>query len=223
MENDIIIRPYRPEDRGAVREIAYETSVFGSPGTPDFPDREIMEDFLTRYYTDEEPDSLWIAESGGEAVGYVAGSKDTGRYQDIVSYKKLPEAVFSFISRVDIFNVDIFNKDGWGILFAKFLTWLKGGLDRGEIIKKYPAHLHISIKNGFRGKQLGKRLISKFLEYLKSEGVPGVHAVVHHDNLAARKFFESMGFHPEHSPPAVLYDGNSLQTNSMIIYAKEIK
>jgi len=68
-----IIRPYLPADRDAVRQICCDTGFSGDPIDPLFSDRDVFADFFTRYYTDWEPESAWVAESNGHVVGYLIG------------------------------------------------------------------------------------------------------------------------------------------------------
>ena len=52
--------------------------------------------------------------------------------------------------------------------------------------------MHINIKQGFRGLNIGTNLMNAYLEYLKIEGVSGVHLATISD-LGA-KFFYRQGF-----------------------------
>ena len=56
----MMIRKYRPADRGAVREISYKTSL--ESRAHDFLDaRDAVEDALTVYFTDHVPGSCFVA------------------------------------------------------------------------------------------------------------------------------------------------------------------
>lgn len=69
------IRPYAPGDRGAVRRLCLETAWRGDSAERRFVDPALAVDFLTAYYTDEEPDACWVAEEldSGRIVGYLLG------------------------------------------------------------------------------------------------------------------------------------------------------
>lgn len=60
--SDVFIRPYEPRDRDGVRRLCCETGFLGKPIDPVFEDRELFADYLTRYYTDCEPESCFMAE-----------------------------------------------------------------------------------------------------------------------------------------------------------------
>src|SRR5207302_8687285 len=69
------IRPYRPEDREAVRRICADTGFLGRPIDPVFEDRELFADYLTGYYTRVEPASLLVCELDGVVKGYLMGCR----------------------------------------------------------------------------------------------------------------------------------------------------
>ena len=62
-----------------------------------------------------------------------------------------------------------------------------------DLFDDYPAHLHINLSPKCRGKGVGSQLMTKFLDFLKSEKVKGIHLVT---SKAARNvsFYEKNGF-----------------------------
>src|SRR5512135_4682 len=93
MSHDVIIRKYRPEDREAVREISWNTADQGRTVDLYFHDHEAVADVLTRYYTDWEPDALWVAECDGRVVGYLTGCLNTRRCNRATLWQVGPRAV----------------------------------------------------------------------------------------------------------------------------------
>ena len=89
----LTIRPYRQADRHAVRAIVCDTAERGGPVERFFHDREVFADLLTRYYTDWEPGSLWVAERDAWVVGYLTGCLDTRRYHRVMAWRIIPMAV----------------------------------------------------------------------------------------------------------------------------------
>lgn len=112
MPTSLIIRPYAAGDREAVRRICCDTADAGHPVESFFSDRELIADLLMNYYTDYEPESVWVAEQAagpvitggpaiadepaiaGEMVGSLTGCCDTCRpgtltrryYGEVVGY-----------------------------------------------------------------------------------------------------------------------------------------
>jgi hypothetical protein len=77
----VVIRPYRQEDRARVRELCCETGFLGRDIKPVFEDRDLFADYLTRYYTDVEPESSFVLEHHGLIKGYLLGSRSPLRHQ----------------------------------------------------------------------------------------------------------------------------------------------
>ena len=92
-----VVRPYRPTDREAIRWICCETADRGDPIEPLFPYRAVAADLLTRYYTDEEPEATWVAESEGRIVGYLTGALQSRRYERLMRWPIIPRAVCAAI------------------------------------------------------------------------------------------------------------------------------
>lgn len=89
---------------------------------------------------------------------------------------------------------------------AEFLLRLKE-IDKAEYLKKraelvldkrlgrkYPAHLHIDILEGYQGKGNGSKLLSALLDRLKADGVKGVWLGVDVKNERAINFYLKHGF-----------------------------
>lgn len=214
MEN-FIIRKYKDGDRDSIREIACDTADMGFPIESFFRDRNIAADFLTKYYTDYEPESLFVAEYSGKVVGYLTGCLDNTHYKDIMSLKIIPRMVIKAVLRGIFFRAFF-----WKFVKAGFITWLRGLLSKRVSLKDYPAHFHINIRSGFRGHSIGKNLVDKFIEELKINLVKGVQLTTLENNLAARRFFESLGFKEPYRKVLVSPKDNKLTRT--IIYGKII-
>ena len=187
MSEEIKIRPFKPSDRAAVREINYNTALLGESAIKFFDDQEVFADALTRYFTDYEPQSCFVAESGNEVVGYLIGAKDALAMDGVIMGKMVLPLIFKAFLRGAFFKAKniIFLLD---CLYA----FVRGEFFAPAFHKKYPAVLHINLKEGFRGQALGRRLIEAYLDYLKNEGVKGVHLCTMSDKAA--DFFLAQGF-----------------------------
>ena len=184
--NGITIRPYGPRDRDAVRRIAWDTAFLGAPAGAFFTDKPLLQDFLTRYFTDYEPGSCFVAESSGEVVGYVLGAVDERRMGEVCLKKMAAGLLARF------FLLDVFRPRNILFILRMARSWARGEF-RGECFyPEYPAILHINLKAGFRGQGTGSRLIGAYLEYLKGRKVPAVRLATM--TPAGAAFFERQGF-----------------------------
>ncbi len=212
MSHDAIIRKYRPEDREAVRAISWNTADQGRTVDLYFHDHKTVADVLTRYYTDYEPQSLWVAECNGAVVGYLTGCLDTCRCDRGVAWKVIPKAVAGAIGRGALWRAET-----WRLLAALMGTVLLGGKPKVDL-SKYPAHLHINLRQGFRGRRLGRQLIEHFRQQVLEQGLRGIHLVAWGDNDAGRRFFEAMGFRLLREQPLLLPEGWRFKKTSTVVY-----
>ena len=77
-------------------------------------------------------------------------------------------------------------------IFNCLLEMFGGGFLTPDFTREYPATLHINIKDEFRGKDIGAGLLGAYLNYLKEEGITGVHLATMSD--AGADFFFKYGF-----------------------------
>ncbi|MDP3980915.1 MAG: GNAT family N-acetyltransferase [Chlamydiota bacterium] len=193
MDNDtlVLIRQSTPDDRIALREICCDTADKGSPVEGFFPDRDIFSDLLMNYYMTYEPQSLWVVEISHKIVGYLSGCQNHRRFLRMVIFRIMPAVIIKSLRKKLILNKKI-----WVFIRYNAALWLKNVLSHHFPVRDFPAHLHINLQQGYRGKHIGSLLLEKFLVQLKEGGVKGVHASVRDDNQGAKNFFQSLGFIP---------------------------
>ena len=202
MDDHAIIRKYRPEDREAVREISWNTADKGRTVDLYFHDHETVADVLTRYYTDWEPQSLWVAECDGAVVGYLTGCLDTRRCNRTMATEgRSPSG-----RRERSAGGRCGAARRGGSLAAFVGTALLGGMPKVDLAT-YPAHFHINLRQGFRGRGLGRQLVERFRGQVREQGLRGIHLVAWGENECGRRFFESMGFRLLRQQPLVLPEG----------------
>jgi ribosomal protein S18 acetylase RimI-like enzyme len=182
------VRPYQAGDREALFKIGADTAFFGAPIEAFMEDRRPFLDSFYAYYTDYEPEHAWVACVGSQVVGFLTGCTDTNRRNKITRQKLIPGVVWNVLS-------------GRYKLGFKTLSYTRATIAaglRGEFppadVKRFPAHLHINLTDGFRGLGLGRRLMQAYLAQLKTLGVPGVHLHTTSLNEAACHLYEACGF-----------------------------
>ena len=189
MTSQVVIRPYEQRDREAVREICCDTADGGEPVEAFFPDREVFADLLTLYYTDYESSSTWVAELDGQVVGYLTGCLDTRRFLRVMAWRLVPRTFLKALVRGTLWHPQVVT-----LLSANLGGWLRGGFRREVSLWSYPAHLHVNLRKGNRGQQIGRQLVERFLEQARQAGSNGIHAGISSENERARRLFESLGF-----------------------------
>ncbi len=199
-----LIRKYRPEDRDAVRYICSETGFLGDPQEVVVLDREVFADMWSGYWTDREPESLFVAEWDGRVVGYLLGCLDTDRQEKIFS-KEMARPLLRKAVRRGFFirpkNAAFLYRMIRSIARREFKVPLK------EIKAEYPAHLHTNIADPWmRGKGLGWGMMEAYFDYLRDNNVKGLHLGTTSHNKQAVPFYHRCGFEIIHKSRFTGYD-----------------
>lgn len=169
-----VIRPYRPGDRAAVRQICCETAFRHLGATAVFEDQELFADYWTRYYTDFEPDMTFVAEREGQVVGYVFGSIDSRRHVRTMISRVLPQVLARVTWRLATGRYR-------EAVTYRFLRWAVRWAWREAPdlpLDRFPAHYHINASWAGLGEQLYTRLGLTFVDELIRRGGTHLHGVV---------------------------------------------
>ncbi|MCX6644843.1 MAG: GNAT family N-acetyltransferase [bacterium] len=215
----VTVRNFKSSDRDAVREIACDTADRGNPVDNFLNDREIAADLLTRYYTDFEPESAWVAEMGGAIPGYIIGSVRPKFYDAITILRIYPSAFIRALFRNPQTRADI-----WSLASPALNAVFSEKGITAKILRNFPAHLHINLRPESRGNHIGRKLVEKFEDHVIKSGLTGIHARVREDNAGGRHFFESLGYTPAMTskPITLKYRDGSLARYSLVTYVKKI-
>ncbi|MHB8154633.1 MAG: GNAT family N-acetyltransferase [Candidatus Omnitrophota bacterium] len=187
MPGEVEIRKFQPKDRAAVRQIAYATALMGESAELFFQGQEVISDALSLYFTDYEPGSCFVAQINDQIVGYLIGAKNKIA-AEVVFNRQIALPLFLKALKSGIF-LKIKNLI---FIFSCLKDLLINGIRTPDFNRAYPATFHLNIKDDFRGQDIGAKLISAYLNYLKIEGVFGVHLATMSDQAA--NFFLSQGF-----------------------------
>ncbi|MEM1159203.1 MAG: GNAT family acetyltransferase [Verrucomicrobiota bacterium] len=164
-----VIRLYQPEDRAQVRRICCETGFLGKAVDPVFEDRELFADFLTSYYTDEEPDCAVVLEVDGRIMGYILGARFPGR-QSAYNRQMLPARLWRIL------------KGYFGHYrqpTREYIHWLlwRGWREVPET-PGHMAHMHINLLPEYKNVQQTKEMIEFFLRQLVELGEDSVYGQI---------------------------------------------
>jgi GNAT superfamily N-acetyltransferase len=189
---EVRVRPYRPEDRAAVRAIAFATGFMGEPIDWLWGDPETFGDVITKYYTDQEPESLLVAEHAGAVVGYLSGCVDSA-----AAAGSAGREITRLVGR------GAFLRPSIASFFWRAMVDVASDREMREDVlsdARWPAHLHIDLLPAGRGKGLGRGLMDAWLIRLRERGSPGVHLGAFAENTLALRFFADCGFVPHGVP-----------------------
>ncbi len=190
---NIEIRHFLAADRQAVRAIACDTAFLEAGRRNFIDDSELLADALTKYFTDYEPESCFVAVAEGKVIGYLIGARDVRRMNAVSNVKIFPMLCAKALVRGAFF------KPASAVFFANVIkSFFKGEFSSFDFSNRYPAILHINIDEDFRSRGIGSRLIGRYRDYLRAHKVRGVHFGTMSEK--AKDFFCANGF-------VVLYAG----------------
>ena len=215
--NNINIRPYKTGDREALRTLCCDVADHGNPIENFFPFRDVAADFLTKYYTDYEPQSTFVAEDDGRLVGYITGCMDNRRYGLVMFWLLGPALLIKAFKHGIFFRPEIRQ-----LLCGILKNWRRVFVWRKSSFHSHQGHLHIGIAGDFRGQQVGRDLVQTLVEHAAKSGITELAASVHGANIAAGLFFEAQGFViVERYPMILIRDGKEEYYHSLL-YVKTI-
>lgn len=182
------IRPYRFSDRESVFRIGGDTAFFGAPVEAYMEDRNVFLEAFYAYYTELEPEYIWVASADKAVVGFLTGCVDSRSRGPKYIRFILPGLIGKLLR----------GKYRFGKRSFSYLGGMLGGVLRGELthadLDLYPAHLHINVDSTWRGYGLGRRLMEAYLKQLRGLRVKGVFLDTTSLNEAACRLYEKMGF-----------------------------
>ena len=185
MSSDAVIRPYRPTDRNAVRRLCCETGYLGKAIDPVFQDRELFADYLTRFYTDWEPESTFVLEQDGEVKGYLMGSR-----------RPLLHQFHSFFLNLSLFARGIFRYPRYNKASKAFVRWilLNAWREVPAAPRRLP-HFHFNMLPEAMGFGTTREMLVQFFHHLRAHGETHVFGqVVTFEERRGAKVFERFGF-----------------------------
>jgi len=151
LADNIVVRPYKPEDRPSICRICCDTGFLGNPIETIFSDREIFADLFANPYLDYGPDWAWVAEDGNQVVGYLLGS-----VSPFFNYALLYSGFQTTMKMITRAATGCYAGHP---RTRHFIRWLLTNGYREQ--PRHPdnaAHLHLNIEKPWRGRGLALRL-----------------------------------------------------------------
>ncbi|HIT52791.1 MAG TPA: GNAT family N-acetyltransferase [Candidatus Fimivicinus intestinavium] len=169
----VAVRPYREQDKQAVRDICVATSGLPDGASPEQKRRLLLQ--YCDYYVEQEPEACFVAENeAGEPVGYILCAADFKAYRRRFLRNYLPQ--IRALDRRRAFAV-------------RLELWLIG-----RFARHYPAHMHIDILTPFQRRGIGHRLVDALTASLAGRRIRGLMLIVGAENEKGVRFYEKYGF-----------------------------
>ncbi len=209
-----LVRTYEPSDRERLN------ALFARAGA-DSPSGELWGHAASERaiylnpYLDLEPRSVFLAEAGGELVGYLTGCLDSAALpsEDERMNRAITEHRLMRRPRVIGFFARAVLDMAWAKLRRQELT------SGGFADPRWPAHLHINVAPEGRGTGAADALMAAWFDRLAEAGSPGCHLQTLVENTRAVRFFERTGFRPHGTTPLVpgiRHEGRKMHQLTMV-------
>ncbi|MEU4417072.1 GNAT family N-acetyltransferase [Nocardia salmonicida] len=191
------VRGFKDSDRAELR-LLFGRAGQGSPTESLWGHTDSEAAVYLDPYMESEPESLFVAEEGGELVGYLTGCVST------VAFPSEDTRIADALRRYRPFRtrqaVVFFGRSTVDVLGAAIRrTATAGEFDD----PRWPAHLHINVAPEARGTGAAAGMMDLWFDRLVAEQVPGCHLQTLVENVRAVRFFERMGFTPHGETPTV--------------------
>lgn len=207
------IRTFTEADRPALREL-FGRAGQGAPTASLWGHEESEAAIYLQAYMDLEPESLFVAETGGALVGYLAGNLDHSEFPS--ESERITRAIKEH---------RLVLRARPAAFFARSVLDLAGARIRGERTasdftdERWPAHLHINVAPAARGTGASDGLMNAWFRRLRENGSPGCHLLTLAENTRAVRFFERMGFvrHGDNPlVPGLRHEGARVHQQTMV-------
>ncbi len=214
----IIVRPYKKNDREDVLHVCHRTGYFGEDASPHFGDETLFGLIFASYYIDYEPDNCFVADCDGKAVGYIIGTPDTITQQEEFNHLIIPKVLRRMFPKTLLSNP----RDVIFLLGLRGFAKFEDELYAGNLLQKFPAHLHINLLAEHQRGGLGGELLGAFEEKMQEKDVSGIHLVTTDANKKAVPFYKKNGYEIIKELENIMWERKSVQKSKALAFAKDI-
>jgi ribosomal protein S18 acetylase RimI-like enzyme len=188
MVDDVTLRPYRPSDAEALREVCLRTAQAGGDATGLYVSDALMPDVFATPYVEFAPELAFVlsaSDAAGERVqGYILGVADTARFVAWYRAEWVPKLALAY---------EHVTPPRTRCELIRHLGFTPERMLIPELAR-YPAHLHIDILPPFQRRGWGRALMGALVAALRERRVPGLHLTMDAANVEARRFYDRLGF-----------------------------
>lgn len=168
-----------------MRNLCCETGFLGKAVDPVFEDRELFADYLTKYYTDIEPESSFVLEQDGEIKGYLLGSR-----------RPLLHQTYGLWLNISLFLRGMLRYPGYRKETKAFIRWiLQNSWKEVPAAPRKTAHFHFNVLPEAQGLAGTREMINRYFDYLREAGEKQVFGqIVTFENRRGAKVLQRYGF-----------------------------
>lgn len=194
------IRKAHLSDLPYIYEICLKTGLSGEDATDFLNDKYIIGQYFAAPYIHFEIGACFVLENNSIPVGYILGVTKTKDFNSWMNSNWLPAIKALYPKAMKPKND-----------FEKFIiNLIHKHCNTPEFLNVYPSHFHIDILPIAQKKGYGKKLITTFINELKTKNTSGIHLSVGLKNKNAIEFYKNIGFKELKTESGALFMGLSL-------------
>ena len=183
-----IFRQVRSEDLHALYAISLATGHEGGDASHLYNDPQLVGHIYSAPYAVFEPKLAMIVEDCQGIAGFAVGARDTGEWERLLAAQWWPTLRGRYI------NPPATARNSWTPDERRANMIHHPTLTHPDILREYPAHLHLNLLPRLQGRGIGTRLFEKWRNAAVEQGAKGIHVGVNRANASARFFWKKMGF-----------------------------
>lgn len=189
MTGSVDIRPAGPADLDALYSICLQTGDAGKDASALYSDPKLMGLIYAAPYVVLDGLISLVAEDADGIAGYAVGTEDTRDFERRLEAEWWPELRSSY-------SVPQGERTSWTADEFRIWTIFHPTPVPEEIVRTYPAHIHMNLLPRAQGKGIGSVLLETWVEAARARGARAVHAGVSAVNRGGLNFWMSRGFKP---------------------------
>ncbi len=182
------IRAVRADDLEALYRIALATGDGGADAAALYRDPKLVGHIYAAPYAVLCPETVFVAEDADGVGGYIVGAAGTRDFEARLEAEWWPRLRAIYPDPVAT------ARDGWSPDQRRCHAIHHPHRTPVMISAGYPSHLHINLLPRLRGREVGKRLMDRWIDAVRALRSGGVHLAVGTTNARAIRFYAAYGF-----------------------------
>ncbi|WPF82246.1 GNAT family N-acetyltransferase [Sanguibacter sp. 4.1] len=175
-------------DLPGMYDVCLRTGDSGADATGLYSDPFLLAHVYAGPYPVADPGLTFVLTGRGRVLGYVVGTADT------VGFEEWQERSWWPTLREQLADHPAADPGDGSQDWERVQHIRRARPQHDPLYERFPAHLHIDLLPEAQGGGNGRRLMTRFLDALRTRGVPGVHLGVGSGNPGARAFYLATGF-----------------------------
>lgn len=203
----LTFRSARLEDQDSLYAISLKTGDSGEDATLLYGDGRMVGHIYSVPYLHLNPDATYVAEDDEGVCGYIVGALDTANYEERLERQWWPALRSQYPDPAG-------DPSTWNADQQRAHVIHHPPTARQDILKDYPAHIHMNLLPRTQGQGGGTALLARWLDMARQKGVTGIHLGASPLNEKGMGFWQSRGFArldpPDNRPEGAVWFGMRL-------------